>query len=289
MTKEDFIKEVKSSDICPKNFDKIYKEFNYYQDQAYETLLEFHRVCESNSINYQLAFGSLLGFIRDGGQIPWDYDVDVIVPYKEKKKLIEALNNDLKDDYYYYSIENNSKCRHMIMRLAPKNFKTESLHVDVFFVIGTPNNEQERINFRKKVLELSRIRFYKKVSILENYNGSIKKLIKLVLYKIKYAFVSGKKAMKQYDRLCNMYEVEESIINIPADMFATECAIESKFLWKTKISVDNMGNELRIPVHYKELLNNEYGDYKKIFPLKDRLSEMLKHYYKLHKQNYKNN
>ena len=288
MTKEEFREEVKNSNICPKNFDSIYTEFNYYQDQAYKTLLEFHRVCEKNKINYQLAYGSLLGFIRDGGQIPWDYDVDVIVPYSEKEKLIKVLNNDLKNNYYYYSVENNPKCRHMIMRLAPKNFKTESLHVDVFFVIGTPNNEEKRIQFRKRVLKLSNIKFYKNVSILENYNGNIKKLIKLIFNKFKYFFISNEKIMKQYHKLCTMYDVKKSIINITADMFAMESTLESKFLWDTKIGVDSLNNKLRIPVHYEEVLNHEYGNYKKIFPLQDRLNEMLQHYNKLHKQNKKN-
>lgn len=60
-----------------------------------DTLIEFHRVCEKSNIEYELAYGSLLGAIRDNGQIPWDYDIDVFVAFKDKERLIETLKKNL--------------------------------------------------------------------------------------------------------------------------------------------------------------------------------------------------
>ena len=124
----EFEQEVLKSDICPPNFEVIYKEFMNFQDEAIKTLNEFHRVCEKNGVRYQLAYGSLLGAVRDNGQIPWDYDIDVIVPYNEKDKLVQVLRNDLSDDFYFHCPEQDEKCRHFIMRLAPKGYKTTKLH-----------------------------------------------------------------------------------------------------------------------------------------------------------------
>ena len=91
MTSEEFLKEVLSSPQCPDNFEEIYKEFQKYQKVTMDTLIEFHRVCEKSNIEYELAYGSLLGAIRDNGQIPWDYDIDVFVAFKDKARLIETL------------------------------------------------------------------------------------------------------------------------------------------------------------------------------------------------------
>ena len=84
-----FYQEVKKTNICPPNFDRIFNDFNNYQDMILKVLYEVHRICEKNEIHYCLAYGSLLGLIRDHGQIPWDYDVDIFVPYIEKKAFIE--------------------------------------------------------------------------------------------------------------------------------------------------------------------------------------------------------
>ena len=70
MNHAEFLEEVKSSPLCPENFEAIYADFQGFQKAALNTLKEVHRVCENNAIAYQVAYGSLLGLIRDGGQIP---------------------------------------------------------------------------------------------------------------------------------------------------------------------------------------------------------------------------
>lgn len=53
-----------------------------------ETMDEFHRVCEENDLKYYLIGGSLIGAIRHKGCIPWDDDLDVIMPQKDFNKLL---------------------------------------------------------------------------------------------------------------------------------------------------------------------------------------------------------
>ena len=63
--------------------------------------MKFNRICARNNISYCLAYGSLLGAVRDGGQIPWDYDIDVVISIKDREKLIDCLKQDLGEDFYY--------------------------------------------------------------------------------------------------------------------------------------------------------------------------------------------
>lgn len=54
-----------------------------------EILDVFHEVCQKHSLKYTLAYGSLLGAIRHDGFIPWDDDIDVMMPREDYDRLID--------------------------------------------------------------------------------------------------------------------------------------------------------------------------------------------------------
>ena len=72
-----------------------------------EILKEFNSFCEENNIRYFLAFGTLLGAIRYKGFIPWDDDVDVLVPRDDYNRLLKQFQNNEK--YCLYAFERDKK------------------------------------------------------------------------------------------------------------------------------------------------------------------------------------
>ena len=277
MTPEQFIEEVHQSDIMPPDFDVVYEDFRRYQQLVINTLNEFHRVCEKNDIHYQLAFGSLLGAIRDNGQIPWDYDVDVYVPHSERKRLIEALTRDLQDDFYVYCPETNPKCRHMFYRVAPKGYRSEVLHVDVFFITGVPEDPKEFQRYTKKVRALFEARFYKLINIAVESNGHPKHAINLWLHRVKYMFVPLKKGFEQYLSICDQYPIEGSKRFVNANQYAGTYtlptdAISQTMLYETAVGV------FRVPTKYDALLTELFSDYHRTPSLEARLKEIYSSY-----------
>ena len=277
MKRDEFRQEVLESDICPQQFDSIYAEFCKFQDDALGTLREFHRICENSGIRYQLAFGSLLGAVRDHGQIPWDYDVDVFVPYEDRMKLVKALDENLPDRYYYYSPENNRKCRHYFMRVAPKEYKSTLLHVDVFYVIGAPEKDTDRQKLEKKMRCLFLWRYYKRVEFCDLQHTSWKRRLRIRGYKALLLPIPMCVLDKAMDKLCSDIPFDKSGICIPVITVYKNMMFDTKELWDTVLLETDEGT-FRVPRCYDAVLTKIYKDYRRIFPLESRLREMLNSY-----------
>ena len=57
------------------------------QKTEYEIFKEVDRVCKENGIFYMLGQGTLLGAAKYKGFIPWDDDIDLLIPAKELDRL----------------------------------------------------------------------------------------------------------------------------------------------------------------------------------------------------------
>lgn len=60
-----------------------------------DILEEIKRICEKYNLKWTLEGGSLLGAIRHGGFIPWDDDIDVVMPRKDYDRLVEVMPREL--------------------------------------------------------------------------------------------------------------------------------------------------------------------------------------------------
>lgn len=61
------------------------------QHMGLDVLQKFHDFCEANGLVYYLSAGTLLGAIRHNGFIPWDDDLDVVMPRYDYEKFIKLF------------------------------------------------------------------------------------------------------------------------------------------------------------------------------------------------------
>lgn len=64
-----------------------------------ESLDEIDRICKKYNLRYTLAYGTLLGAVRHGGFIPWDDDLDIMMPRDDYNKLLEIWNKEAGPEY----------------------------------------------------------------------------------------------------------------------------------------------------------------------------------------------
>lgn len=272
MNTQQFIQEVLESGKKPENFQEDYKKFREYQDLAAQTLRAFGDACRKNRVPFQLSYGSLLGAVRDGGQIPWDYDIDVFVPYGCKDRLLQALEKDLDPDYYYYCPEKDLRCRHFFVRVAPNGYASEALHVDVFYLVGAPEDPEERQTFARRLAELSRRRFSRLVRPFQEANTP-RRAARLLFDRVKLLTMSLKKEQAEFDSLCCQHDWETAPYFVTGDVFAADMSFRAEPL-RHLTDMDTEIGTFPVPQDYEDELVTIYGDWHGVPALEDRLREI---------------
>lgn len=122
-----------------------------------DLLDQFIKFCEKNKITYFVAFGSLLGAIRHGGFIPWDDDIDVVVPTKDYNRIAQLAPEFFKEPYFYQSEKTDPGFSRYFARL--RNSQTtaiaiedadcrrnlnQGIWIDILPMDNIPDNSQER-------------------------------------------------------------------------------------------------------------------------------------------------
>ena len=149
-----------------KDSDGVMRNTKELHEILLKMILEFDRICRKNDIPYALGFGSALGVYNYQGFIPWDDDMDIVVPLEYFPKLCEACKNDLSEEYSFECYENNKKYNVLIptgkfrlkssylkelsaLTLPNKGGTGATLFLDVCAFMGVPEDPKEHIKLIK--------------------------------------------------------------------------------------------------------------------------------------------
>lgn len=120
-----------------------------------EIMDDIHFVCEKNNLTYYLGGGSALGAVRHKGFIPWDDDMDVIMPREDYDKLPELLNSEFPDKYFFEEIRRNEKYDANFMKVRLKGtllcelFESDIENAGIFIDINPLENLYDSSLLRK--------------------------------------------------------------------------------------------------------------------------------------------
>ena len=171
------------------------------------SLQKIDTFCHENGIRYYLAYGTLLGAVRHKGYIPWDDDIDIMMPRPDYVRFINTFNgftinnrvvSHLLDPAYpwpYAKIVDTNTVMEEHIKYAYKNM---GVYVDIF-----PLDEVENVDVAKKLHEEKSKYFdkyrrtFKKTFFRNCVNLFIHMHIKTFLKEIYYASI-GKVFKEHY-------------------------------------------------------------------------------------------
>lgn len=69
-----------------------------------EIMVQIDKLCKENCIRYVLDGGTMLGAVRHKGFIPWDDDMDIIMPRDDYSRFIKIAEEQLPPGYVFQCI-----------------------------------------------------------------------------------------------------------------------------------------------------------------------------------------
>ena len=121
------------------------------QRQSLDILEVVHLFCMENDIKYSLAYGTLIGAIRHKGFIPWDDDIDIIMPRPDYERFVASFDtpglgilSEKDPDYYlnYCRVFDIVKTGSTTILPVGKNY-SGGVWVDVFPADGVSDDKEE--------------------------------------------------------------------------------------------------------------------------------------------------
>ena len=237
-----------------------YREMSQEEVRACQIgiLKRVRAVCEEHGLRYYLCGGTLIGAVRHKGYIPWDDDIDVIMPYGDYLKFLEIMKDD--EDYIICSqYTMPDKCFSFFGRMIDKRtvmkwweypfLTTSGVNIDIFAISGIPEKTEDIEYFYNKVRRLNTkyIETYLEMKETEEIRRKRETLRKEILQMLEmYDFDSSEKAF------CISKYKEKEILPVS--------------IYHDKITMQFEDDEYDVAAGYDVYLKSLYGDYMKLPP-----------------------
>lgn len=118
-----------------------------------QTLMQVHTLCEQENLRYSICGGTLIGAVRHKGFIPWDDDIDIIMPRPDYNRLISyckthetpfrLICNQTEAEYGYLFAKAVNPNTVMIEENTNRSNVDMGVYIDIFPVDGLGNTEEE--------------------------------------------------------------------------------------------------------------------------------------------------
>lgn len=170
------------------------------QNKQYELFCELDRICKKHNIMYYMAQGTLLGAVRHEGFIPWDDDMDVIMPFFELERLEKIFDSEKqldcelsnqKTEKHYPLTWSKIRANNTLSR--PKRYKKIPINwgicIDLFPYYPVSNNKILR-KLEIIFFKLARKMLFAELTQYEENHGIFTRLFEKIPYCIRHCTVS---------------------------------------------------------------------------------------------------
>ncbi len=251
------------------------------QKRILEVYKRVEEICEKNNLRYFALAGTCLGAVRHQGFIPWDDDLDLVMPLDDFKKFLSVFQEENPEHLTLFS---PSTARHdyqvFVKVMDDRTMITEDgfifwkdtyegAWVDIFPMSGSPAPGEERDWFVKRAFRCVHFARSAKQKFSSQPDRNSKRRWVLAL---PFRLLPKDYLWKRWLRLLERYPFDESpYIGQVWDRRSVALVMPHE-VYAEYVTFDFEDTKIRCPVGYEEYLTQSYGDYMEYPPEDQRNS-----------------
>ena len=254
------------------------------KNKMFTILIDFVVFCQENNLKYYLGYGTLLGGVRHQDFIPWDDDIDVLMPRADYEKFKKLFEEKYKGSKYQLRSKMNSKVNLPFEKImdvttivkSKMNDVDDHLWIDIFPLDGLSSKRENALSILNKARKTRKYYGYASAKIGSG-TTRMKAFFKIPVL-IPFHIIGENYFTNKLKKLSNLYSYEESdyIGNIAWSSGKEDMFLKSDF--DDFVEVDFHGAKLHAMKNPDKYLRQIYGDYMKLPPLNDRINHCFEAY-----------
>jgi len=246
-----------------------------------DILKDVDTFCREKEIHYSVGYGTMIGIIRHNGFIPWDDDIDIVMPRPDYDRFVTEFNgwsNHLSVispelDWEYYAPYANVYDTRTVL-VEPRNrHKTEmGVKIDVFPMDGVPADYEVYVKQCRKIDLYKRILAAKRRPIKFCIQDRLPNVMKVLSAKILFSPFSYKMIQKKIHAIAVSSDYNHSIYvdNVVYSPYFAKRHLKSSYESYEEKPFEQYS--FKVASGYHEILTAIYGDYMKLPPEERRIT-----------------
>lgn len=245
---------------------------------------EVKKICDKNGIRYFAIGGTLLGAVRHKGFIPWDDDLDIVMPRRDYNRFIEIANKNLPgnidvfngtetkhSDFPYLKVHNkNTTFTSNLLIGYPDSYT--GVFIDIMPLDGVPKNSALKHMYLKTLIVLLKSSYIRKLNKYELPIDTKHRLL-FQVYLIIVKLLPLRFFSRLHTLLCSLTNYD----NTDEVIFSWEWPMFNRVYPKSDLSgyTELEFEDIKIGAFegYKNFLSSFFGDYMKLPPKDLRVSK----------------
>lgn len=248
----------------------------------FELLSFLADLCEEHELRYYLAYGTLLGAVRHGGFIPWDDDIDVVMPRADYLQLISIIEQGDFKNIRILSLQNEvDYCYPFAKLIDTRTVLIENynqiekvplgVNIDIFPLEGLPDHRFQSNLLYLKLIMLRKMRDLSNQKLPPNGRNGLIRLLKIIPALL-LKMAGCKRIIWKMDQLAGKLDFDSSQY-VGSTVWANgtkEWMPRAYFCRAKQLAFE--GRLFPAPTDYDGYLREIYGDYMQLPPEEERVS-----------------